>query len=127
MATFFRGVGEGTGQTGTYVFDKKLRKFVLISDRAPNVAGITSIHGETVSCKPGGETIDLGVGKVYRVNDASEKRRVLKENGVMPAPTGMKHTRKEIKMPSFGEYFHKRHGMPLKEATGLVHKAGEDS
>jgi hypothetical protein len=118
---YCRGIGKGRGGTGTFVWDRKERKFVKISDSPPNVTGKICIEGEPVVCDTNGETLDFGVGDQVRVESAQEKHKALKKRGLMPSPTGMKNKKPDSSgIPSFGEYFHKEHGMPLKEATGLV-------
>ena len=89
---------------------------VKISDAIPRLASRVSVGGEPIYCEPGGETLDFGTGEI-QVNSAAEKRRVLREHGVMPAPEGLKTTAKydPSKVPSFKEHFYKERGASLDE------------
>jgi hypothetical protein len=128
MASYFHGHGKGNGETGTYVYDETTRKLVRVSDKVPtrsSAAGLL-VGGEVVSCKNGGEVLDFGKGPHF-VKDSAEKRRVLRKYGVMPAPRGVtKHSPPELKVPSFGEFFYKKHGTSLQESPGLVKNVPDD-
>lgn len=120
--TFYRGIGKGRGGSGFFVWDEEQKRFVKVADRRGDVASKTSIQGEPVVCKRGGEYLELDEpGKKVFVADAAEKRRELKKRGLMPSPENWEGSKKSVDLPSFEEFFHKEHGMPLKEATGLVH------
>lgn len=111
-------------ESGVWVYDPKLDKVVKVSDRIPRLASRVLVGGEHVYCKPNGETLDFGTGPI-RVNSAAEKRRVLREHGVAPAPDGTRGIRQRKydpdSVPTFEEHFNREHGVPLKEAHGLVH------
>jgi hypothetical protein len=110
--------------TGTWRYDRELGLCVKISDEIPRIASRVNILGEHVYCEPNGETLDFGKGPVH-VNNASEKRKVLRSFGVAPAPDGVSHISQPKfdpdTVPSFKEHFQKEHGTPLSEAQGLVH------
>lgn len=120
---YFSGIGKGRREgSGRFVWDPEKREFVKVSERS-NVASATCIEGEPVVCDAGGETLDMPTGPVT-VADATEKRRVLREHGLMPAPTGMgeKPAPDPGTLQSFGDFFREQHGVALSEATGLIHE-----
>ncbi len=109
--------------TGTWMYVEG-QGVIQISDRIPKIASRALVGGEYVFCERNGETLDFGTGPI-RVNSESEKRRVLREHGVAPAPsgvTGIKQPKFDpSSMPSFAEHFRKEQGVSLEDATGLVH------
>lgn len=111
------------GKSGTFVYDPKNRCMVQISDKIPGIASRVNVQGENVFCDPNGETLDFGKGPQV-VSSASEKRKVLREHGVMPHPGGNYGKDRKIdtsKIPSFAEHFRREQGIPLSEAKDLVH------
>lgn len=103
-------------------YDKEKKEVISIPLSAPpSVASRVSLEGARVYCKPNGETLDFGIGDVVTVNSAQEKRTELKKRGLMEyqGNIGQKKYNPDS-VPSFGEYFHKEHGVSLHEASGLV-------
>lgn len=111
--------------SGTYVWDRTLRKLVKVSDRIPSLAR-HEIAGSRPYCAPNGETLDFGDGPIHVAN-ASEKRAVMRRYGVAEAQGRIDPPRYDPSTaPSFKEFFHKEHGVPLSEATGLIKKVGSE-
>jgi hypothetical protein len=106
-------------EDGHWLYDPKTRTWTRVGDtlKEHNI-----VEGELVVCARNGETLDFGQGPVH-VGDSFEKARVMRAHGVMQHPGGNLHTNKlePARLPTFSDYFHKTHGIPLSEASGLIH------
>lgn len=100
-------------RTGTWVYDKDLKKCVKVSERIPGL-GRFCVEGSRPFCARNGETLDFGSGPT-EVRDATEKRALMRKHGVMEAPGRDRMANKPApaKHETFKEYFYKTHGTDL--------------